>query len=135
MYGFEKKGGAQRDHKKMEAFRETLEDCQLQDIGYSGTWFTWERGNLPETNIRERLDRGVANEKWLNLFPIDKATEYLGNQCFHFEAWWTLEEATEQVIKDFWEFNAESLMVKLEKLQEKLREWARQNKGKKEGKK
>ncbi|MBA0763221.1 hypothetical protein Gotri_012708 [Gossypium trilobum] len=37
----------------MKAFRKTLEECQLEDI----------RGNLPETNIKERLDRGVANEK------------------------------------------------------------------------
>ncbi|KAG8486820.1 hypothetical protein CXB51_020301 [Gossypium anomalum] len=53
----------------MEAFCSTLEDCQLMEIGYSGAWFTWERGNLPETNIKEKLDRGVANEKWMNLFP------------------------------------------------------------------
>lgn len=53
----------------MEAFRTVLEDCNLRDIGFSGRWFTWEIGNLPETNIRERLDRGVAVEKWISLFP------------------------------------------------------------------
>ncbi|KAA3484969.1 reverse transcriptase [Gossypium australe] len=42
----------------MVAFREALEDCQLMDLGFQGTWFTWERGNLSEMNIRERLDRG-----------------------------------------------------------------------------
>ncbi|KAA3482719.1 reverse transcriptase [Gossypium australe] len=63
MYSFEKSGGVQRDQKRMEAFRDTLEECQLMDIGYSG-------GNLSETNIRERLDRGVANEKWITLFPM-----------------------------------------------------------------
>ncbi|MBA0770325.1 hypothetical protein Gotri_018977 [Gossypium trilobum] len=42
-----------REERRMEAFRETLEECQLKDIG----------GNLPETNIKERLDRGVVNEK------------------------------------------------------------------------
>ncbi|KAA3461195.1 reverse transcriptase [Gossypium australe] len=120
MYGFEKKGGAQRDHKKMEAFRETLEDCQLQDIGYSGTWFTWERGNLLETNIRERLDRGVANEKWLNLFPMGKMQHLpysMSDHCFILLSWWTLEETTEQIIKDFWELNAESLMTLIKELE------------------
>ncbi|KAA3475146.1 reverse transcriptase [Gossypium australe] len=49
---------SQEDHKRMEMFRDTLEECNLMNIGYSGVWYTWERGNLPETNIRERLDRG-----------------------------------------------------------------------------
>ncbi|KAA3488532.1 non-ltr retroelement reverse transcriptase [Gossypium australe] len=64
--------GLPRGQKRMDAFRETLEECKLMDIGYSGVWFTWEKGNLPETNIRERLDRGVANEEWLLLFPMVK---------------------------------------------------------------
>lgn len=45
---FEKKEGLTRDDGRMEMFREILEDCQLFDMGYSGLWFTWERGNLPE---------------------------------------------------------------------------------------
>lgn len=53
----------------MELFRGTLADCQLMDLGYSGTWHTWERGNLLETNIRERLDRGVANANLFYMFP------------------------------------------------------------------
>ncbi|MBA0767048.1 hypothetical protein Gotri_016013 [Gossypium trilobum] len=28
----------------------------------SRRWYTWERGRLPENNVRERLDRGVANK-------------------------------------------------------------------------
>ncbi|KAA3480785.1 reverse transcriptase [Gossypium australe] len=67
LYGSEKKGGLPRDEKKMEEFRQVLEDCQLADLGYSGNWLTWERGNLPETNIQERLDRGVGDlTRWAN---------------------------------------------------------------------
>ncbi|KAA3468220.1 reverse transcriptase [Gossypium australe] len=58
LYPFEKSGGQLREERRMVAFREALEDCQLMDLGFQGPWFTWERGNLPETNIRERLDRG-----------------------------------------------------------------------------
>ncbi|KAA3475803.1 reverse transcriptase [Gossypium australe] len=153
LYGFEKKGGVQREQRRMDAFRDTLEECQLMDIGYSGTWFTWERGNLLETNIRERWDRRVANEKWITLFPMgniqhlpysmsdhcpllistDHTTEYSGNQKFHFEAWWTLEESTKQVIKEAWELYLEPLIEKLGKLQSRLKTWARFNRNKKEG--
>lgn len=38
-------------------------------MGFSGRWFAWERGNLPKTNIREQLDRGVTNASWMALFP------------------------------------------------------------------
>ncbi|KAH1131803.1 hypothetical protein J1N35_003181 [Gossypium stocksii] len=72
MYSFEKKGGLPRDERRMEKFLNAIEECQLNDVGFTGNWFTWERGNLPETNIQERLDRGLANEKWLLMFPEAK---------------------------------------------------------------
>lgn len=83
------------------------------DVGYSGVWFTWERGNLPETNIKERLDRGVVNDSWMDLFPnvcVRHFAYFFSNHCslliytaqqesnlrkygFRFEAWWVLEES------------------------------------------
>lgn len=65
---FKKKGGLLRLECQMEEFRTTLEDYGLNDLGYTGRWFTWERGRFLSTNIRERLDRGVASLEWLNLF-------------------------------------------------------------------
>ncbi|KAA3472330.1 Exo_endo_phos domain-containing protein [Gossypium australe] len=57
MYGFEKKGGLPREERRMEDFCNALKEYQLIDVGYLGNWFTWERGNFPETNIRKCLDR------------------------------------------------------------------------------
>lgn len=48
-----KKRGIPRDERRIEIFRKVLEECQLMDVGYSSNWFTWERGNSPETNIQE----------------------------------------------------------------------------------
>lgn len=50
-----------RDERRLEIFRKVLQECRLVDVGYFGTWFTWVKGDLSETNIREHLDRGVAN--------------------------------------------------------------------------
>lgn len=50
----------------MSIFRDVLVDCRLHDEGFIKVWFTWERGNLPETNIRERLDRAIINDSWLD---------------------------------------------------------------------
>ncbi|MBA0755210.1 hypothetical protein Gogos_000127 [Gossypium gossypioides] len=83
MYGVEKKGGLPRDERRMELFRRVLEECQLYDVGYEGSWFTWERGNLPETNIRERLDRGVANAAWINLFQAVRVQHLVHSMSDH----------------------------------------------------
>ncbi|TYJ37181.1 hypothetical protein E1A91_A05G359000v1, partial [Gossypium mustelinum] len=69
MYYFEKKKGLPRDKRRIELFQTVLKECQLVDVGYSRPWFTWEKENLPETNIRERLDRGMANDGMMTLFP------------------------------------------------------------------
>lgn len=54
----------------MMAFREAFEDCDLYDLGFSGQWFTWEKGRLVDNNIHERLDRGVVNLVWWKRFPL-----------------------------------------------------------------
>lgn len=68
IFSFEKKGGKVREERQMAAFRETLEECDLNDIRFTGQWFTWERGNLANNNIRERLDRSLANADWRTRF-------------------------------------------------------------------
>lgn len=69
MYSFEKKGGRLRNEQNMARFRAVLVDCDLLDIGFSGSWFTWEKGKHLENNVRERLERGVANQEWWGFFP------------------------------------------------------------------
>ncbi|GMJ06056.1 hypothetical protein HRI_004274800 [Hibiscus trionum] len=107
----------------MSSFRAALEDCNLEDIGYKGQWFTWEWGRLSSNNIRERLDRGVANPAWLALFP-DYQLEHLvhsfsdhcplllttsqannmrkRNHHFRFEAAWLLEDSCENEVINLW---------------------------------
>ncbi|KAK5820023.1 hypothetical protein PVK06_025064 [Gossypium arboreum] len=70
LYVHEKRGRLPRDEQRMQQFRSALEDYELFDLGYSSRWYTWERRNSVEKNIRERLDRGVANVKWMECFPI-----------------------------------------------------------------
>lgn len=40
LYSFEKKGGIPRESGRMGSFREALDECQLNDLGYVGPWFT-----------------------------------------------------------------------------------------------
>ncbi|KAG8499292.1 hypothetical protein CXB51_005801 [Gossypium anomalum] len=146
MYGFKKKGGLPREENRMEAFQKALEDCQLHDIGFSRRWFTWKRGNLPETNIQERLDRGVANTTWMFLFPEEKIqhlvhsfsdhcpllivtkkeVERRKENCFKFEAWWTFEDSFDDEVKRLWGMIEGNFLQKMDLLRKGLQKWARQ---------
>ncbi|XP_017644415.1 uncharacterized protein LOC108485065 [Gossypium arboreum] len=138
-----KLGGAPRDERRMEMFRGVLEDYYLVDVDYSGSWYTWERRNLSETNIRDRLSRGVANERFLNLFP-KLMVRHLTNSYFdhypliqmkqdvhqrvmrfHFEEWWVMEEFFEEEVRKLWGGDESDLFVKHEWVQNGLRKWAK----------
>ncbi|GMJ05748.1 hypothetical protein HRI_004244000 [Hibiscus trionum] len=144
----EKRGGRIRSDRSMEAFRRALEDCDLEDLGFSGNWYTWEKGRLSSNVIRERLDRGVVNPLWRDNFPdcsVEHLSHTISDHCpllvsmnlqddgnslgtgraFKFSADWTLEDECESLIKKFWEESNLSLSQKLVELGVKLSAWSR----------
>ncbi|KAK5775805.1 hypothetical protein PVK06_043747 [Gossypium arboreum] len=121
-HSFEKKGSRLRAERQMDDFRTVLDECDFNDLGYIGKWFTWERGRFLSTNIRERLDRGVATLNWVNLCPsyqLDNLNDFfsdhylilldtVGKQMdfsyyeessFRFEAKWCLNGSFEDEIR------------------------------------
>ena len=54
----------------MEAFREPLEGCQLEDLGFKGYPFTWNNKRPGEANTKFRLDRVVATMECKNKFQL-----------------------------------------------------------------
>jgi endonuclease/exonuclease/phosphatase family metal-dependent hydrolase len=64
LYPFEKEGGRDCPIQFMQAFRDALVECNLEDMGYKGDKFTRHRGL-----IRERLDRALINDLWREKFP------------------------------------------------------------------
>ena len=68
----EKLGWLERDARQMKMFRECLSKCVLIDLGFVGRHFTWCNGRLGEYCTLVRLDRIVANEKWMKMFPKEK---------------------------------------------------------------
>ncbi|KAK5832529.1 hypothetical protein PVK06_016331 [Gossypium arboreum] len=141
MYGFEKKGGIPREEGRTKAFSVVLEKYSLMDMGLTGNWFTWERRNLPETNIEECLDRGVANADWFSLFPEFQAqhlSHSFSDHCplfiitkrkdkqriqrsYKFEAWWVLEESFFTDVRNIWENSKGDLLNKLESVKRGLK--------------
>lgn len=122
LFANEKVSGVSRVEGHMKAFREVIEECCLLDSRYLNSWFTWERGNFSETNIIERLERGLACKVWVELFPnanIQHLPHSFLDYCpllictnqdinslrirqFHFEAWWVLERSFIDKVKSLW---------------------------------
>ena len=61
-------------YAQVEAFREALDSCQLQDLGYRGYPFTWSNKRAGDANTKIILDRGVANEEWRVKFQMSTIT-------------------------------------------------------------
>jgi hypothetical protein len=117
-------GGNERNRSQMEEFQKNLEECKLTDLRFYGPKYTWRNYREREDFIKERLDKGVANQVWRDMFPLAKvqvkialwsdhspiclhptgtARERHYGPKFRHEASWTLEEEYPDVIKQIWE--------------------------------
>lgn len=138
----------------MERFRQTLENCELADLGYKGQWYTWSRGVHEESNVRERLDREVASSNWCSKFPEFEVTHLISSRSdhipvlltwqvskagnllsrkkrMHFEALWVKETECETIIFDTWNSNWNSgISQKMEHVNHNLRKWHSRRYGK-----
>ncbi|PKU77476.1 hypothetical protein MA16_Dca019097 [Dendrobium catenatum] len=72
----EDRGGRPPNVNVMEDFNSMINSCHLNDIGYFGNPFTWNR-----TNLWQRLDIILFNNDWLNSFPLTHV-EHLSRATF-----------------------------------------------------
>lgn len=148
----EKEGGVDRHRRAMDSFRETMDDLALCDLGSSGPWFTWERGNTAATKIRERLDRYLGSSTWVDMFPdvrVENLLRYKSDhspivtRChvynqrgrkgrgFRFETNWLLDETCEAFVQKTWDDSVGSgLFSRFEMLGRGLLVWSKEKFGK-----
>jgi hypothetical protein len=119
-----KVGGLWRSEQQLEGFRNSLSECNLGDMGFSGSKYTWSNKRNSLEFIKERLNRALATPGWSNHFPFFEvevlATRTLGHKplwlrfsstppkqrrpkSFKFEAYWNVDEECAQVIKEAWD--------------------------------
>jgi hypothetical protein len=67
-WGFEHFSTHARSERQMADFRDTLFDCDLTDIGFSGLPYTYDNGRDGDANVKVRLDRAVADSAWRHAF-------------------------------------------------------------------
>ncbi|KAI0494122.1 hypothetical protein KFK09_024253 [Dendrobium nobile] len=112
----ERRGGALPNANAMEDFNTMINDCQLNDIGFFGSPFTWYRANL-----WQRLDRILFNNDWISKFfstnvehlsrtlsdhsPMllnINVTSQTGSFAFRFLNMWLLHENFNEMLQVNW---------------------------------
>ena len=112
----------------MDRFKDVLDDCNLKDFGNFDKEMTWV-GKFSNGVVMERLDRGLCNREWNQLFPRSKLATlswwcsdhkplivYISrldsevksnkrkkNNRFHYEDAWGEDGDCSKVISNFWE--------------------------------
>ncbi|XP_060195363.1 uncharacterized protein LOC132624632 [Lycium barbarum] len=117
----EKFGGLPVQFAETEDFRQCIDICQLMDLGFTGSMFTWWNGRSDEACIFKRLDRCLGNQALQNCFP-NLEVEHLIKQgsdhspllvnmradsrpirkSFRFLNFWVEHESFLDVIKENW---------------------------------
>nr|DAD30362.1 TPA_asm: hypothetical protein HUJ06_009213 [Nelumbo nucifera] len=64
-----KEGGRSSSSSSRSEFQRVIDNCSLIDMGFSGNRYTWTNKRVGLANVRERLDRMLANGEWRMMFP------------------------------------------------------------------
>jgi len=123
MWQFEHFSEMRRNERCMEAFRDVLDVCDMHDLGFSGTSWTYDNKQAGRRKVRVQLDRAVANSSWSNLFEhatVDHLVSPCSNHCpillrtspsvragegakiLRYEIMWEGEESLPEVVEEAW---------------------------------
>lgn len=120
----EKLGGAQQPLWLMQGFREAIEFSGLRNFEFKGYQFTWERGRGTPNWVREKLDRILVNDGWLDIFgeacaesletplsdhlPLAVWPAYTlrirRRRKFKFENYWLKEAHCREIVHQSWSY-------------------------------
>ncbi|XP_075109246.1 uncharacterized protein LOC142181032 [Nicotiana tabacum] len=145
----EKFGGLPVSLNEIDDFRHCINTCNLFDLGFKGSIFTWWNGRAEEDCIFKRLDRCLANVEFQQTFPgievqhlsktgSDHSPMYLKcdietppiKKPFKFLNFWVEHATFKDVVKENWsaDFSANPFILfnhKLKKLKKALSLWSK----------
>ncbi|KAJ4832726.1 hypothetical protein Tsubulata_022476 [Turnera subulata] len=149
----DKCGGSQLRASSKQILLDFIDRCGFIDLGFKGSMYTWSNRHPGARNIRERLDRGLANCLWRLLFPkalvfheclvgsdhrplviqLDVCSKR-AHRTFKFESKWTRMQDCHAVVHASWSLKVQGpymfvLNGKLKACQGKLVEWAKRTVG------
>ncbi|XP_026405969.1 uncharacterized protein LOC113301402 [Papaver somniferum] len=146
----EKSGGRNPSSSQLSELRDVMDNCGLIDLGFSGPKFTWNNKRAGAANIKEHLDRAVANSNWINKFnkvqvihlsyfnsdhrdiliDLEPKTRFKPRP-FRFDAMWAEDPRFSDVVEKHWNTNTEgnvngNFCNNISKIQVESRKWNKQ---------
>jgi exonuclease III len=79
----EKSGGHSFGSPSHLEFLDFVHSNALVDLGFVGNRYTWSNHRSGRDNIRERLDRGLANQDWIQIFPNSLINRFPASHSDH----------------------------------------------------
>ena len=149
----DKLGGKPIDPSYSKGLGHFMRKQGLIDLGFQGNPYTWVNGRSGNALIKERLDRGICNSAWRLFFPkasiinlprltsdhspiipVTTGTHSSLPKPFRFEAFWTRDSSSHQVISDAWQTTCRgSPLLKLcqikSQTKEALKKWNKEHFG------
>ncbi|CAL1393437.1 unnamed protein product [Linum trigynum] len=131
-------------YRRCKRFSDRISQAELIDLGFSGSRFTWTRGDNPSSYKASRIDRSLFNATWNSVFSSSTVTHLprlhsdhhpiltsLGNQGVHlssfsrpfkFEGAWLTHESYDTFLSNNWDSQA-PLQEALQDMATKLSQW------------
>lgn len=78
-------GVVHRTLLQMQVFQDTVDVCNLIDLGYSGSFWTWEKKVTGGSYTRVRLDHALGSAVWSAQFPLANVTHINASTSDHRE--------------------------------------------------
>jgi exonuclease III len=83
LFSSENSGGSSFGSPSHLEFLDFVHSNALVDLSFVGNRFTWSNHKSGRDNIRERLDCGLANQDWIQIFPNSLLNYFPASQSDH----------------------------------------------------
>uniref|UniRef100_A0A803PNA5 Reverse transcriptase domain-containing protein n=1 Tax=Cannabis sativa TaxID=3483 RepID=A0A803PNA5_CANSA len=108
------------------SFKDCIVACNLEDVKFGGSFFTWNNKQKGEDRIYSKIDKVMANRSWMDSFPIAEAL-FLNEGLFnHTPALLTVYPSIPSGRKPFKGTKMYQIVAKLKALKPVLQEINRQ---------
>ncbi|XP_071902718.1 uncharacterized protein [Coffea arabica] len=119
----ERSGGASPNPRNMEEFNEAIFQCNLSEVSFDGSSFTWTNGK-----VWQQLDQALVNVDWARLFDCTKVSHLLRERSDHGPLLIKYGNPRNRVVREAWWVpvpvgGMAGFFWKLMNTKRKLREW------------